>query len=100
MALSPFTSVTPVQRVEPTGESPAPSTVNPAPSNHLAAAPPPPQPPAPVKVKTQPKVILSVRNDPIGLNVSDFLPVSPNLVNATELICGFGSIIVVLGLFV
>ncbi|XP_003978406.1 katanin p80 WD40 repeat-containing subunit B1 [Takifugu rubripes] len=66
------------QRVEPTGECPAPSTVNPAPSNHLAAALPPPQPPAPVKVKTQPKVILSVRNDPIGLNVSDFLPLAPS----------------------
>lgn len=77
--------------MEPTGECPAPSTVSPAPSNHLAAAPPPPQPPAPVKVKTQPKVILSVRNDPIGLNVSDFLPVSPNLVNWTELMCGFGN---------
>lgn len=77
-----FSSITPVQRVEPTGECPAPPTVNPAPSEHLAAAPPPPQPPTPVKVKSQPKVIPSVRNDPIGLNVSDFLPVSPNLINA------------------
>lgn len=64
-----------IQRAEPTGESPAPTTVNSVPSDHLAAAPPPPQPRL-VKVAPQPKVILSSRNDPIGLNVADFLPVS------------------------
>lgn len=62
-----------IQRAEPTGESPA--TMNSVPSDHLAVAPPPPQPQL-VKVAPQPKVILSSRNDPIGLNVADFLPVS------------------------
>ncbi|KAM7405602.1 hypothetical protein PAMP_000037 [Pampus punctatissimus] len=30
------------------------------------------------KTKPQPKIILSTRNEPIGLNVADFLPPSPN----------------------
>lgn len=48
----------------------------PAPS---AVGPPPPQPPVTsVKLKPQPKIILSTRNEPIGLNVADFLPVSVN----------------------
>ncbi|KAM7424778.1 hypothetical protein PAMA_000911 [Pampus argenteus] len=74
----PLASSTPVQRVEPTVVScvkrPAPSAVAPAFSD-----PPPPQPPVTAtKTKPQPKIILSTRNEPIGLNVADFLPPSPN----------------------
>uniref|UniRef100_A0A8P4GF31 Katanin p80 WD40 repeat-containing subunit B1 n=1 Tax=Dicentrarchus labrax TaxID=13489 RepID=A0A8P4GF31_DICLA len=76
----PLASSTPVQRVEPTVVScvkrpPA----GPASSEPPAPAPPPPQPPVTTaKSKPQPKIILSTRNEPIGLNVADFLPPSPN----------------------
>uniref|UniRef100_A0A8P4JYM3 Katanin p80 WD40 repeat-containing subunit B1 n=1 Tax=Dicentrarchus labrax TaxID=13489 RepID=A0A8P4JYM3_DICLA len=51
----------------------------PASSEPPAPAPPPPQPPVTTaKSKPQPKIILSTRNEPIGLNVADFLPPSPN----------------------
>ncbi|XP_070712664.1 katanin p80 WD40 repeat-containing subunit B1 isoform X1 [Pempheris klunzingeri] len=79
----PLASSTPVQRVEPTvvscAKRPAPSAIGPASSSPPASSPPPPQPPvATAKSKPQPKIILSTRNEPIGLNVADFLPSSPN----------------------
>ncbi|XP_045888276.1 katanin p80 WD40 repeat-containing subunit B1 isoform X2 [Micropterus dolomieu] len=83
----PLAFSTPVQRVEPTvvssGKRPAPSAISPAPSDTPASGPPlpPPQTQPPVttaKSKPQPKIILSNRNEPIGLNVADFLPSSPN----------------------
>ncbi|XP_076592054.1 katanin p80 WD40 repeat-containing subunit B1 isoform X2 [Chaetodon auriga] len=75
---TPLASSTPVQRVEPTVVScvkrPAPSAVS-----STSSGPPPPQPPVTTaKSKPQPKIILSSRNEPIGLNVADFLPPSPN----------------------
>lgn len=80
---SPLASSTPVQRVEPTvvscAKRPAPSAVSPPSSNPPAPGPPPPQPPVTTaKSKPQPKIILSSRNEPIGLNVADFLPSSAN----------------------
>lgn len=80
---SPLASSTPVQRVEPTVVScvKRPSAVAPAFSNPPVSDPPPPPPQPPVtaaKTKPQPKIILSTRNEPIGLNVADFLPSSPN----------------------
>ncbi|XP_044060088.1 katanin p80 WD40 repeat-containing subunit B1 [Siniperca chuatsi] len=79
----PLASSTPVQRVEPTvvscGKRPAPSAIDPAPSNPPASVPPPPLPPVTTaKSKPQPKIILSSRNELIGLNVADFLHSSPN----------------------
>ncbi|XP_077942240.1 katanin p80 WD40 repeat-containing subunit B1 isoform X2 [Gasterosteus aculeatus] len=69
----PLASSTPVQRVEPTvvsfAKRPTPSAVVPA--------SPPPQPPVST-ARSKPKIILSCRNEPIGLNVADFLPSSPN----------------------
>lgn len=83
---APLASSTPVQRVEPTvvscAKRPAPSAVSPVPSNPPTSGPPPPPHPQPsvttAKSKPQPKIILSTRNEPIGLNVADFLPSSPN----------------------
>uniref|UniRef100_A0AAQ6AJK4 WDR36/Utp21 N-terminal domain-containing protein n=1 Tax=Amphiprion ocellaris TaxID=80972 RepID=A0AAQ6AJK4_AMPOC len=72
-AAQPVTS-TPVQRVEPTVVSNVkrPSVVGPPSSSQN-----PPQPPViTAKQKPQQKIILSTRNEPIGLNVSDFLPVT------------------------
>ncbi|XP_013881014.1 katanin p80 WD40 repeat-containing subunit B1 [Austrofundulus limnaeus] len=73
----PLATSTPVQRVEPTVVScpkgPAPSS-NPSPSS-------PPAPPTQsnkAKLKPQPRIIPSTRNEPIGLNVADFLPSSAN----------------------
>ncbi|GAA6222909.1 katanin p80 WD40 repeat-containing subunit B1 [Lates japonicus] len=79
----PLAASTPVQRVEPTvvscAKRPAPSEVGPSSSNPPASRPPPAQPPVTTaKSKPQPKIILSTRNEPIGLNVADFLPPSPN----------------------
>uniref|UniRef100_A0A8C9YUQ5 Katanin p80 WD40 repeat-containing subunit B1 n=1 Tax=Sander lucioperca TaxID=283035 RepID=A0A8C9YUQ5_SANLU len=79
----PLASSTPVQRVEPTvvscAKRPAPSAGGQASPNPPASCPPPPQPPViTAKPKPQPKIILSSRNEPIGLNVADFLPSSPN----------------------
>ncbi|XP_074523370.1 katanin p80 WD40 repeat-containing subunit B1 [Halichoeres trimaculatus] len=81
----PLASSTPVQRVEPTvvscAKRPVPSAVVPPPTNPPPSSgpPPPSQPPViTTKSKPQPKVILSSRNEPIGLNVADFLPSSPN----------------------
>lgn len=78
---APLASSTPVQRVEPTVvtcvKRPVPSAVVPPPSS--GPPPPPSQPPViTAKSKPQPKIILSSRNEPIGLNVADFLPTSPN----------------------
>ncbi|XP_042339272.1 katanin p80 WD40 repeat-containing subunit B1-like, partial [Plectropomus leopardus] len=77
----PLASSTPVQRVEPTvvscAKRPSPSAVGPTSSSPPASDPPPPPPQPPVttaKPKPQPKIILSTRNEPIGLNVADFLP--------------------------
>ncbi|XP_070823681.1 katanin p80 WD40 repeat-containing subunit B1 [Chaetodon trifascialis] len=76
----PLASSTPVQRVEPTVVScvkrPAPSAVSSTSSNPPSSGPHPAVTTA--KSKPQPKVILSARNEPIGLNVADFLPPSPN----------------------
>nr|XP_046254204.1 katanin p80 WD40 repeat-containing subunit B1 [Scatophagus argus]XP_046254205.1 katanin p80 WD40 repeat-containing subunit B1 [Scatophagus argus] len=73
---APLASSTPVQRVEPTVVSAA---KRPAASNPPSAGLPPPQPAVTAaKSKPHPKIILSSRNEPIGLNVADFLPSSPN----------------------
>ena len=78
----PLASSTPIQRVEPTvvscAKRPAPSVRVPESSNPPTSRPTAPQPPIiTAKSKPQPKIILSTRNEPIGLNVADFLPVSP-----------------------
>uniref|UniRef100_A0A8C8M004 Katanin p80 WD40 repeat-containing subunit B1 n=1 Tax=Oncorhynchus tshawytscha TaxID=74940 RepID=A0A8C8M004_ONCTS len=78
----PVASSTPVLRVEPTMVATAPRpipvvTTRPPTSNHPPAPHPAPPPVvAMAKAKPQPSVILSTRNEPIGLNVGDFLPVS------------------------
>nr|XP_046205776.1 katanin p80 WD40 repeat-containing subunit B1-like isoform X1 [Oncorhynchus gorbuscha]XP_046205777.1 katanin p80 WD40 repeat-containing subunit B1-like isoform X1 [Oncorhynchus gorbuscha] len=79
----PVASSTPVLRVEPTVVATAP-----CPIPVVTARPPTNQPPAPhpapppvvamAKAKPQPSVILSSRNEPIGLNVGDFLPPARN----------------------
>lgn len=96
----PIAQSTPVQRVEPTLVSCAKRVPPPAdcptawpPPAPSAPAPPAPAPlpsPAPGFTKTKtlpapthaepqpPKIILSSRNEPIGLNVADFLPPSAN----------------------
>ncbi|XP_034385475.1 katanin p80 WD40 repeat-containing subunit B1 isoform X1 [Cyclopterus lumpus] len=71
----PLASSTPVQRVEPIVVS---CEKRPAPP----ASAPPASAPHPqnlvTAVKSKPKIIPSSRNEPIGLNVADFLPSSPN----------------------
>ncbi|XP_029932877.1 katanin p80 WD40 repeat-containing subunit B1 [Myripristis murdjan] len=85
----PLASSTPVQRVEPTVVSSAPRPTVPAPVSAVRpAVSNPPAPPATqrpaqasvatAKAKSQPTVILATRNEPIGLNVADFLPSAPN----------------------
>ncbi|KAG7239570.1 hypothetical protein INR49_028721 [Caranx melampygus] len=79
----PVASSTPVQRVEPTVVScvkrPTPSAVGPSSSDPPTFQTPPLHPPVTTaKSKPQPRIILSTRNEPIGLNVADFLPSSPN----------------------
>ncbi|KAM4602550.1 katanin p80 WD40 repeat-containing subunit B1 isoform 2-T2 [Polymixia lowei] len=82
----PIASSTPVQRVEPTVVSSAPrpiptataSTIRPSVSNPPVPRQPPRTAVATAKAKAQPNIILSVRNEPIGLNVADFLPSAPN----------------------
>ncbi|KAM3625177.1 uncharacterized protein V6R79_008076 [Siganus canaliculatus] len=81
---APLASSTPVQRVEPTVVScvkrPAPPAGGPAPPSSAHTPTPPPQPAvATAKSAPQPRVILSSRNEPIGLNVADFLPSSPSV---------------------
>ncbi|XP_067088398.1 katanin p80 WD40 repeat-containing subunit B1-like isoform X2 [Osmerus mordax] len=81
----PIASSTPVLRVEPTVVSSAPrpipiqtamsSVTRPTSSNPPAPRPAPPAAVTLAKAKPQPSVILSTRNEPIGLNVGDFLPV-------------------------
>ncbi|KAF3832076.1 hypothetical protein F7725_025741 [Dissostichus mawsoni] len=61
MQAAPLASSTPVQRVEPTVVSCSPPSL----SASLNTG----------KSKPPPKIILSNRNEPIGLNVADFLPV-------------------------
>ncbi|KAM6949728.1 LOW QUALITY PROTEIN: katanin p80 WD40 repeat-containing subunit B1 [Lycodopsis pacificus] len=77
----PLSSSAPVQRVEPTVVSSikrsTASVVVPVTSNPPSSAPPPPPPVTMATSKPHPKIILSTRNEPIGLNVSDFLPLSP-----------------------
>lgn len=76
--IPPLASSTPVQRVEPTVVSCA---KRPAAGEGTPTAWPPPQPAvttAKAKPQHHPKIILSTRNEPIGLNVADFLPSSPN----------------------
>lgn len=85
----PIAQSTPVQRVEPTVVScakrapppvdsptvwppPAPSAPAPAPGFTKTKSHPPPAQKQPAKI------ILSSRNEPIGLNVADFLPPSAN----------------------
>uniref|UniRef100_A0A8K9WRH2 Katanin p80 WD40 repeat-containing subunit B1 n=1 Tax=Oncorhynchus mykiss TaxID=8022 RepID=A0A8K9WRH2_ONCMY len=76
-------SSTPILRVEPTVVATAPCpipvvTARP-PTNHPPAPHPAPPPViAMAKAKPQPSVILSSRNEPIGLNVGDFLPPARN----------------------
>uniref|UniRef100_A0A4W5MCR3 Katanin p80 WD40 repeat-containing subunit B1 n=1 Tax=Hucho hucho TaxID=62062 RepID=A0A4W5MCR3_9TELE len=71
-------------RVEPTVVATAPRpipvvTARPPTSNHPPAPHPAPPPVvAMAKAKPQPSVILSTRNEPIGLNVEDFLPPARN----------------------
>lgn len=73
----PLASSTPVQRVEPTVVSCVKRTAS---SDPPAPAPPPHQAPlTAAKTKPQPKIILSTRNEPIGLNVADFLPSPPTI---------------------
>uniref|UniRef100_A0A673VS12 Katanin p80 WD40 repeat-containing subunit B1 n=1 Tax=Salmo trutta TaxID=8032 RepID=A0A673VS12_SALTR len=67
--------------VEPTvvatAPCPIPAVTARPPTNHPPAPHPAPPPVvAMAKAKPQPSVILSSRNEPIGLNVGDFLPVS------------------------
>ncbi|XP_031686461.1 katanin p80 WD40 repeat-containing subunit B1-like isoform X1 [Oncorhynchus kisutch] len=79
----PVGSSTPILRVEPTVVATAPCpipvvTARP-PTNHTPAPHPAPAPVvAMAKAKPQPSVILSSRNEPIGLNVGDFLPPARN----------------------
>uniref|UniRef100_A0A8C8GFI8 Katanin p80 WD40 repeat-containing subunit B1 n=1 Tax=Oncorhynchus tshawytscha TaxID=74940 RepID=A0A8C8GFI8_ONCTS len=77
----PVGSSTPILRVEPTvvatAPCPIPVVTTRAPTNHPPAPHPAPPPVvAMAKAKPQPSVILSSRNEPIGLKVGDFLPVS------------------------
>ncbi|XP_028257282.1 katanin p80 WD40 repeat-containing subunit B1 [Parambassis ranga] len=75
----PLASSTPVQRVEPIVVSCAKRLEPSAAGPPSSIQPPPPQPTATTaKSKPQPKIILSTRNEPIGLNVADFLPPTPN----------------------
>ncbi|KAL1006988.1 hypothetical protein UPYG_G00080250 [Umbra pygmaea] len=76
----PVASSTPVLRVEPTVVATAPRpipviTARSQPSNHPPVPRPAPTPAvAMAKAKPQPNIIFSTRNEPIGLNVGDFLP--------------------------
>ncbi|XP_013981759.1 katanin p80 WD40 repeat-containing subunit B1 [Salmo salar] len=79
----PVASSTPVLRVEPTvvatAPCPIPAVTARPPTNHPPAPHPAPPPVvAMAKAKPQPSVILSSRNEPIGLNVGDFLPPARN----------------------
>uniref|UniRef100_A0A6Q2XX72 Katanin p80 WD40 repeat-containing subunit B1 n=1 Tax=Esox lucius TaxID=8010 RepID=A0A6Q2XX72_ESOLU len=80
----PVASSTPVLRVEPTVVATAPRPISVVTtrsqiSNHTPApCPDPPQPVAIAKAKTQTSIIFSTRNEPIGLNVGDFLPPARN----------------------
>lgn len=90
----PIAQSTPVQRVEPTVVSCAkrapppvdPPTAWPPPAPSAPSAPLPAPAPGVTKTKPHPppaqphppKIILSSRNEPIGLNVADFLPPSAN----------------------
>lgn len=62
----PLATSTPVQRVEPTVVA-FTKPCSPAPSS---------QPAPPTRPPPLPRVIPSSRNEPLGLNVADFLPVS------------------------
>ncbi|XP_072235937.1 katanin p80 WD40 repeat-containing subunit B1 [Leuresthes tenuis] len=80
---APLATSTPVQRVEPTvvspGKRPAPPAVVPVTSDPPSSSrPPPPAQASPAKPKQQPRIIPSSRNEPIGLNVADFLPSAAN----------------------
>ncbi|XP_061592182.1 katanin p80 WD40 repeat-containing subunit B1 [Cololabis saira] len=76
----PLATSTPVQRVEPTviscAKRPAPSAAVPASGDPPSSSQPPPAAPVTSTKSKQPKIILSTRNEPIGLNVADFLPFS------------------------
>ncbi|XP_030582361.1 katanin p80 WD40 repeat-containing subunit B1 [Archocentrus centrarchus] len=75
----PLASSTPVQRVEPTVVSSAKRPAPPAAGTASSAPPASTQPPfTTAKTKPEPKIIPSTRNEPIGLNVADFLPSSPS----------------------
>ncbi|KAI1889958.1 hypothetical protein AGOR_G00168270 [Albula goreensis] len=79
----PIASSTPVIRVEPTVVTAA---ARPLPVVAPAARPPPVAPPAarpppgisPNQARPEPAIIFSSRNEPIGLNVGDFLPPARN----------------------
>ncbi|XP_003437792.4 LOW QUALITY PROTEIN: katanin p80 WD40 repeat-containing subunit B1 [Oreochromis niloticus] len=78
----PLAASTPVVRVEPTVISavkrPSPPAAGTASSSHPASTHAPTQPPSPRPNPNRLKIISSARNEPIGLNVADFLPSSPN----------------------
>ncbi|XP_037618806.1 LOW QUALITY PROTEIN: katanin p80 WD40 repeat-containing subunit B1 [Sebastes umbrosus] len=79
----PLAASTPVQRVEPTvvssAKRPAPSDPPRLRPSSSSSSSSPPQPPS-ITARSRPpaRIILSTRNEPIGLNVADFLPSSPN----------------------
>lgn len=73
----PLAASTPVVRVEPTVISAVKRPAPPAAGTVSSSHPAPTQPPVTAaKSKPQLKIISSARNEPIGLNVADFLPVS------------------------
>ncbi|XP_061878666.1 katanin p80 WD40 repeat-containing subunit B1-like [Entelurus aequoreus] len=79
LQVSPLSTSTPIQRVEPIvvtcTKNPAPSgQVFPAPASRMP--PPPPPPPLQTSVQPHPTIFPVSRNEPIGLNVADFLPSS------------------------
>ncbi|XP_063738303.1 katanin p80 WD40 repeat-containing subunit B1 isoform X2 [Eleginops maclovinus] len=79
MPAAPLASSTPVQRVEPTVVSCVKRSAPPSvPATSSSSVPPLPPSQPPLKSKPPPKIIPSNRNEPIGLNVADFLPSSPN----------------------
>ncbi|XP_030622355.1 katanin p80 WD40 repeat-containing subunit B1 [Chanos chanos] len=74
---APIASSTPVLRVEPTVVAAAPRPV-PVTTPSLAPAPAPRPVVVTAKPRPQPAIIHSTRNEPIGLNVGDFLPPARN----------------------
>ncbi|XP_036399849.1 katanin p80 WD40 repeat-containing subunit B1 [Megalops cyprinoides] len=77
----PIASSTPVVRVEPSVAATRPLPVVPPVTRPLPVVAPatrPTQAFAPIHARPEPAVIFSSRNEPIGLNVGDFLPPAKN----------------------